>query len=223
MVAEHKLIVFDWDGTLMDSAARIVDSMQAAMADAGLPVREPAAIREIIGLGLSEALEALYPGIGERDFARMQAGYRHHFMEKCTTPARLFEGAAETLAALRERGYWLAVATGKSRAGLDRMLAETGLGPLFFASRCADETRSKPDPMMLEEILVDFDLAPEQALMVGDSEYDMLMASNAGTRSLAVSYGVHERERLMQHGALGCIDAIDELGTLMKGPAGAAA
>ena len=218
MIGTHKLLVFDWDGTLMDSAARIVNSMQAAMRDAGLPVREPGEIRNIIGLGLSEAICKLYPEIDATGLERMQDGYRHHFLHADSTPMALFEGARETLDTLKNRGYWLAVATGKSRAGLDRALEETGLAEHFYVTRCADETCSKPAPQMLEEIMVDFDTEPGHTLMIGDSEYDMLMARNAGTAALAVSYGVHTRERLLEHGALDCIDEVTELSRMMAGP-----
>lgn len=211
MGSDLQLIVFDWDGTLMDSEARIVACIQAAIGDLGLEPREASAIRNIIGLGLREAIENLYPGCGEPLQERMSAAYRHHFLEANPTPSRLFEGAAATVAALHEAGYLLAIATGKGRRGLDRALRETELGRLFHATRCADETLSKPDPLMLRQIMEEVAVEPEQTLMVGDTEYDMLMARQAGSAALAVSYGVHAPERLLQHEPKGCIHDIREL------------
>ena len=211
MSNDLRLIVFDWDGTLMDSVARIVACIRAAITDLGLEPREDATIRNIIGLGLREAIEQLYPGCSETLQADMSAAYRYHFLEADPTPSSLFEGAAEAVADLHEAGYLLAVATGKGRRGLDMALRETGLGPRFHATRCADETVSKPDPAMLNQILGELGTRPEETLMVGDTEYDMRMARNAGTGALAVSYGVHPAERLGEHGPAGCIHDIREL------------
>lgn len=211
MANDLRLIVFDWDGTLMDSVARIVACIRAAITDLALEPRDDATIRDIIGLGLREAIERLYPGCGEDLQERMSAAYRHHFLEADPTPSRLFAGAEKTVAGLHEAGYLLAVATGKGRRGLDRSLRETGLEPRFHATRCADETVSKPDPLMLHQIMDQLQVKPEETLMVGDTEYDMRMARNAGTAALAVSYGVHPPERLGRHGPAGCIHDIREL------------
>lgn len=211
MSRDFKLLVFDWDGTLMDSEARIVACIRAASSDLGLEVLPDAVIRNIIGLGLREAIEALYPGSGDDIHRGMTERYRHHFLSADPTPTQLFAGAAETLKSLDEQGYLLAVATGKGRHGLDRVLEETGLRAMFHATRCADETFSKPHPLMLTEIMEELGSEPEQTLMIGDTEYDMLMASNARTPALAVSYGVHEIERLLHHQPLGHIDDIIEL------------
>jgi phosphoglycolate phosphatase len=206
-----ELLVFDWDGTLMDSEARIVACMRAAITDLSLSPRDDASIRNIIGLGLTEAIKHLYPGTDLAFATAMIDRYRYHFLTADPTRSELFEGAAETLQTLADAGYLLAVATGKGRVGLDKVLDETGLGRLFHATRCADETFSKPHPLMLEQVMDELGVEPQATLMIGDTEYDMQMANNARTAALAVSYGVHERERLLQHQPLHCIDAITEL------------
>lgn len=210
-MSEFKLVVFDWDGTLMDSEARIVACLRASVTDLGLAPRTDAQYRNVIGLGLAEALQNLFPDESPSTHAALVERYRHHFLEADRTPSALFEGAADTVRALAERGLWLAVATGKGRRGLDRALAETGLGQWFHATRCADETFSKPHPQMLLEIMDVLGVEPSDTLMVGDTEYDMLLARNAGVSAVAVSYGVHALERLLAHEPLGHIDDIREL------------
>jgi phosphoglycolate phosphatase len=210
MANRFNLLVFDWDGTLMDSEARIVACIKAAIDELGLPARDTAAVSNIIGLGLREAVDTLFPGADDALHRDLTACYRHHFLEANTTPSTLFPGASEALRSLHQQGFLLAVATGKGRQGLDKVLAETGLGALFHATRCSDETCSKPDPQMLHELMVELDAAPEQTLMVGDTEYDMQMARNAGTGALAVSYGVHALGRLLRHEPLGHIHDITE-------------
>lgn len=205
------LLVFDWDGTLMDSEARIVGCLQAAARDAGLPVLDEARARNIIGLGLREAFYALFPDVRDDQHERLAAAYRHHFLGNSEITSELFPGVAETLAALRGQGYLLAVATGKGRQGLNHVLEQTGCTSLFHTSRCADETISKPHPQMLLEIMEELEVEPGRTLMVGDTEYDMQMAKQAGVAALAVSYGVHSRERLLGHGPLGCLDRIGDL------------
>jgi phosphoglycolate phosphatase len=211
MSKPYKLIVFDWDGTLMDSEARIVNCIHAAARDVGLPSLERSAIRNIIGLGLREAIDSLYPGSDESVHRALTDRYRHHFLGDEPTPSTLFPGSAQTVENLHEAGYLLAVATGKGRSGLDLVLEETGLGHFFLVTRCADETFSKPHPQMLEEVMAWAGVEPGETLMIGDTEYDMQMATNARTDALAVSYGVHARERLLQHDPVGCIDSIGEL------------
>jgi len=205
-----RLIVFDWDGTLMDSETQIVHAMFGAISDMQLETRSADQCRNIIGLGLQEAVEALYPGQDDTFVAQFVERYRHHWFGN-PNDSDLFPGARETLQVLKEAGFSLAVATGKGRVGLDRVLGHTGLESLFAATRCSDETRSKPHPQMLEEILDELQIAPGQALMVGDTEYDMHMARQAGVHPIAVSYGVHERQRLLQHEPLACLDTICEL------------
>ncbi len=211
MISRFKLIVFDWDGTLMDSAARIVSSLQAAAHEVGFPAITESAGRNVIGLGMREAILMLYPGLDEAGVSRFTERYRHHFLVASPLPAKLFAGAADILEALQQQGVCLAVATGKSRNGLERSFDESATRSYFYSSRCADETCSKPDPQMLLEIMEELDVEPQKTLMVGDSVYDLEMATRAGTAALAVSYGAHERERLIKHAPLACVDSLDEL------------
>lgn len=210
-----KLVVFDWDGTLMDSEAQIVSSLQNVIAELGLASRSEQALRNVIGLGLPEAIRHLYPESDPAAVAHFADCYRHHFLTAEQVPSRLFNGALEVVTQLHEQGYLLAVATGKSRRGLDRSLRETGSEDYFHATRCADETFSKPHPQMLLEIMTDLNTAPEKTLMVGDTEYDLLMAAQAGVSAVAVTYGVHERTRLIAHEPLVCLDDISEVGRLL--------
>lgn len=207
----YRLLVFDWDGTLMDSEARIVACLQAAAADLEIAIPSPERARDIIGLGLREAIDRLFPDLGEASQALAVERYRHHFLGDDLAPSVLFPGVPETLRLLADDGYLLGVATGKSRRGLDKVLEETGLGRLFHATRCADETFSKPHPQMLEDVMDRVGAWPSETLMVGDTEYDMQMARNARTHGLAVSYGVHDASRLLAEGALACLDTLAEL------------
>jgi phosphoglycolate phosphatase len=217
----YELLVFDWDGTLMDSAARIVASMRAAFQELGLAPPAPAAARNVIGLGLSHAVAQLAPDADEAMLARLIARYRAHYLELDDTPTPLFAGAADVVAGLRAQGYLLAVATGKSRIGLDRALGESGLGAHFHATRSADETFSKPHPQMLLELLDELGVHASRALMIGDTEYDLLTARNAGVDALAVCYGAHAPERLLALEPLACLSAIDALPGWLAAAAGA--
>ena len=194
---QYELVVFDWDGTLMDSAGRIVSSLRSAISDTGLPPRPDSALANIIGLGLQESLQALFPDGTQNDYDALVERYRHYFLDADPTPTRLFDGARETLELLRDHGHWLAVATGKARRGLNEVLRDTGLGTFFQATRCADETFSKPHPHMLLELMDEIGVSAEQTLMIGDTEYDLLMAKNAGVKSVAIGHGVHEAQRLL--------------------------
>ncbi|MFZ5593673.1 MAG: HAD-IIIA family hydrolase [Pseudomonadota bacterium] len=214
-----KLLVFDWDGTLMDSAARIVACFNAAIVDAGLEPLPDASIRNIIGLGLREALDALAPGADIVLREHLVDRYRHHFLYTDQTPSPLFPGADAMVRELGEQGYLLAVATGKGRQGLNRVLEETGCKGLFHATRCADETFSKPHPQMLLELMSELCVDPGETLMIGDTEYDVQMAKNAGTAALGVSYGAHERDRLLKCEPLACLDSLAALrGWLSRPP-----
>lgn len=206
-----KCLIFDWDGTLMDSVMHIVDSMRRVILALELEPRTDDEMKNIIGLGMREAIYALYPDQQTTAFAdRFTTEYRTHFFAE-NAPQQLFSGVITTLEELKKKGYYLAIATGKSRRGLDQVLTETGIGDLFLQSRCADETRSKPHPQMLEEILLDLDMQPQQALMIGDTEYDMEMARNAGVIPMGVSYGVHEPQRLQKYQPVHILDRIEEL------------
>ncbi len=205
------LAIFDWDGTLCDSIEHIVSAMQDAAAEQGFEPPPAPAVRNIVGLGLPQALAQLFPAQESADHAQLALAYSRHFAAPERGPARLYEGAIATLDGLRARGIELAVATGKSRRGLDRVLSSLGLTDYFDSTRCADETHSKPHPRMLHEIMAARGKSPGDAVMIGDSEYDMDMARQAGVRSVAVSFGVHDSDRLASFGPLAVIDALPQL------------
>lgn len=207
----YKLLIFDWDGTIIDSAARIISSMQAAAVDSQQPVPSDEAVRNIIGLGLPEAIRILVPGISDSDLDVMRAQYSQHYLGQDETPTPLFPGVQKTLESLHAKGIRLAVATGKSRHGLDRVFAATGLGHLFELSRCADETQSKPHPQMLEEILEQSGVSAAEAVMIGDTEYDLDMGVRAGMDVIAVSYGAHHLDRLKGYKPVLEVDHFPEL------------
>jgi len=211
MAENFDLIVFDWDGTLMDSAARIVASLQAAGDDLGLPAKTDQECRNVIGLGMQEAIQGLHEVIEPGLIPRFTDRYRNHFLVSCSQPEVLFDGVHSILQVLTQRQLWLGVATGKGRKGLDRVLQQTSCSRYFHSTRCADETLSKPDPMMLREIMDELGVRPEKTLMVGDTEYDLEMAQRAGTSALAVSYGAHDSERLLNYQPLACLNSVDEM------------
>lgn len=215
ITSQDKLIVFDWDGTLIDSIAKIVACLQAAVMETGLASRSVEQLRQIIGLGLKEAITSLFPDIDERQMQQFVQVYRRHFLHDCPINSELFAGARNILGLLAHHGYMLAVATSKGRHGLDIALQQTSLAAVFHATRCADETCSKPDPQMLLEIMAQLNVAPEHTLMIGDTEYDMEMAQRAGVRSIAVTYGVHERAQLEKYQPITCINDINELRQLL--------
>lgn len=210
MSRRFDLIVFDWDGTLSDSVAHIVATMRAAIGDLQFPEPPEHAMRGVIGLGLREALADLFPAHTPDDHDRIRNQYRERFLA-AGVEARLFEGARELLEQLAADGYTLAIATGKGRAGLDRELGETGIGHLIAASRCADECRSKPAPEMLQQLMWTLDHDPGRTLMVGDAEFDLLMARNAGTAAVGIAGGAHASERLSVHQPLAVLDRVTEL------------
>jgi phosphoglycolate phosphatase len=189
------LIVFDWDGTLMDSTATIVKCIQAAAKDLSLPVPSDEAAAHVIGLGLSEAMQAVMPDIDPALYPRMTERYKYHFLTK-DHELVLFAGVREMLAELSQQGYFLAVATGKSRVGLNRALNAVGLLSLFDATRCADETFSKPHPAMLQELTRELGQDMRRTVMIGDTTHDLLMANNAGAAGIAVEYGAHPLPQL---------------------------
>lgn len=215
-LVRYQVLVFDWDGTLIDSEGRIVDAMQCAAAQLRLPVPSQPEVSEIIGLGLKEALSRLFPHSDGVTQEQLIATYRDHFMIHSKIESPLFDNVEKTLQSLINVGYRLAIATGKGRRGLDHALRETALSQYFHASRCADETASKPNPQMLNELMAELGAKANEMLMIGDTEYDMEMAQLAGADSLAVSYGVHALARLQRFAPAGYIDAIDELPTWLK-------
>ena len=184
------LIAFDWDGTLFDSTALITRSIQAAVRDVGGTVPSDLAASHVIGMGFTQALAHAAPDVPKERYQELGARYRHHYMAR-QDDISLFDGVLPMLQALRQRSHYLAVATGKSRTGLDAALRAVQLQGLFDASRTADQTAGKPDPLMLHELAREFDLPPERRLMVGDTTHDLQMARNAGCASVGVSYGAH--------------------------------
>ncbi len=204
------LIVFDWDGTLMDSTATIVESIQAAARDLGLPVPDNKTASYVIGLGLQDAMQAVLPELDPRHYPRMAERYRYHYLSQ-DKGLTLFEGAREMLLDLSAQGYFLAVATGKSRVGLTRALDTVGLMSLFDATRCADETFSKPHPAMLQELTRELGQDMKRTVMIGDTTHDLLMASNAGAAAIGVHYGAHPAEDLATLQPLFGADSIADL------------
>ena len=215
MAKRFELIVFDWDGTLMDSAALIVTSVQAAARDLGLPPPSDERARHIIGLGLIDALRHALPGLDTARYPEVAERYRHHYLSR-DHELSLFAGAQELIAELAQAEYLLAVATGKSRVGLDRALGDSGLGSYFHATRCADECHSKPHPQMLEELMEEFGVMPEATLMIGDTTHDLLMAKNAGAAALAVAYGAHPRAELEAEAPLHCVGSVAEMAAWLR-------
>lgn len=207
----YRMIVFDWDGTLMDSAVKIVNCFRGAARDVGLSVPEPDDVRQIIGLGLHEAITHLFPGEDEAALRQVSEAYREHFLERDETLSGLFPGVVEGLQILKCENFKLAVATGKARRGLDRVLEETGIRGLFTTTRCVDEAVSKPHPRMLHDILDATRVDACEALMVGDTTFDLKMATAAGMDALAVSYGAHSVEPLMAETPKACLNSFDEV------------
>jgi len=189
------LIVFDWDGTLMDSTATIVKCIQASAKDLGLPVPDEKAASYVIGLGLQDAMQAALPGLDPKHYPRIVERYRYHYLTK-DQGLTLFDGVREMLADLSQQGYFLAVATGKSRVGLNRALDTAKLMSVFDATRCADETFSKPHPAMLQELTRELGQDMSRTVMIGDTTHDLQMAINAGAAGIGVYYGAHSRQEL---------------------------
>lgn len=215
MERNYRLIVFDWDGTLMDSAGAIVACIQAAAVDLGITPPDEKTARQVIGLGLHDALAAAMPGVPESEYKRVAERYRHHYLSQDHELA-LFPGAYELVADLSEMGLLLGVATGKSRAGLNRALETSALRRFFHATRCADECSSKPAPDMLLEIMGELGASPGRTLMIGDTTHDLQMAKNARVGALAVGYGAHPREALEAEQPLGLIDDLAQLAEWLR-------
>ena len=192
---QFDLIVFDWDGTLMDSTGTIVRCIQASARDLGLPVPDQRAASYVIGLGLQDAMEAVLPDLDPKYYPRMVERYRYHYLSQ-DQELVLFDGVPEMLADLAQQGYFLAVATGKSRVGLNRALDTTRLLSVFDATRCADETFSKPHPAMLQELTRELGQDLRRTVMIGDTTHDLMMANNAGASGIAVEFGAHPVQRL---------------------------
>jgi len=207
---KYQLIVFDWDGTLQDSAGAIVQAIQAACRDLELPVPDDARARHVIGLGLIDAMRHAVPGLAPERYPIVAERYRFHYLAG-DDQLLLFAGVREMLGRLQAAGHVLTVATGKSRHGLDRALDHSGLRPFFQATRCADECHSKPHPQMLEELMAEFGVTAASTVMIGDTSHDLLMARNAGVDSLGVTYGAHPHDHLLEHQPLACLHDVPEL------------
>jgi len=211
------LVVFDWDGTLVNSTEKIVSAMQSAAPRCGLAVLADDAVKQIIGLGLPEAIAQLYPDASAKAQEALKLAYSQDFIaadesQKCA----LYDGVLPCFAALDALGVERAVATGKSRKGLNRMLDNFDWHDNFVATRCADETASKPHPLMLEELLLAQNKSPQQMIMVGDTTFDLEMAKNAGVRSVGVSYGAHRVEQLDAFSPLAVLDCLSDLPAIVE-------
>ncbi len=215
MTKRYDLIVFDWDGTVMDSTAIIAASIQAACRDLKLPVPDDETARHVIGLGLMQALRYAVPDAPEEKYEPLVARYRHHFLSQHDT-IPLFEQARETIVELRDAGYQLAVATGKNRIGLDRALETTQMGEYFHATRTADRTFSKPHPAMLLELMDELEVTPERTLMVGDTTHDLQMAINAGVDAIGVTHGAHPEDQLRELNPVALLNDFVELRAWFK-------
>ncbi len=207
---QFDLIVFDWDGTLMDSTATIVACLQAAAKDLGLAVPDRRAAAYVIGLGLQEAMQALIPDLDPKYYPHMVERYRHYYLAK-DKGLTLFDGVRDMLTDLSQQGYFLAVATGKSRVGLNRALDVANLLSMFDATRCADETFSKPHPAMLQELTRELGQDMQRTVMIGDTTHDLQMAINAGAAGIAVHYGAHDAPELLALGPCYAASSVFEL------------
>jgi phosphoglycolate phosphatase len=206
----YTLVVFDWDGTLMDSTHSIVAAIQAACRDLELPVPTASQASWVIGLSLESALRRAVPGLTNAMLPRFLERYRVHYLLR-DPELKLFDGVAEMLAELAARDVRMAVATGKSRVGLTRALAASGLTEAFQATRCADETFSKPNPTMLHEIMEELNVAADRVVMIGDTSHDLQMAANARVHGVGVAYGAHTREELQAHTPQVVVDSVAAL------------
>ena len=211
------VLIFDWDGTLVDSIERIIEAMHIASDTCGVPRCTDQAVRDIIGLAMPQAYDVLYPDADDAELKqRFIRTYSDQYIILEEVPSKFYPGVMDALDNYRRAGYQLAVATGKSRRGLHRVLSGHKMLDYFDITRCADETRSKPDPLMLNEILKHCAVAPQQAIMVGDSPFDLRMANNANVPGVAVSYGAQPLSVLNQENPVLAIDRFSELTTWLQ-------
>ena len=211
-----KVVIFDWDGTVMDSIGKIVNSVRIAAERLSLPVPSEHAAKQIIGLSLDPAFKTLFPNSSATERELLSEHYKDVYSNVDRTPTPLFDGAEHVFNSLRHRGYQLAVATGKARRGLDRMFAETKTGHHFVTSRCSDEAQSKPHPQMLEHILTELQLTPQQAVMIGDSRYDLMMAHSIGMPRIGVTHGVHGHSEFAPFAPHAVIDNLPVLLNILR-------
>ncbi len=211
MKKPYELIIFDWDGTLMDSLETIIYSIHEAGREAGLRPLSDKEAAHIIGLSLDQALAALWPEATETQRQAAAQAYRRAFFSDRPPPSKPFPGARQTLQWLKDQGYRLAIATGKSRKGLEKAMSQAQFADFFEATQVGEETASKPDPTMLKQLLVEFNLAPDQALMVGDTSYDLQMAQKIAMPRVGVTYGVHDAQTLASFKPLALLDDLPSL------------
>jgi phosphoglycolate phosphatase len=214
---DYKLVIFDWDGTLMDSVDRIVSSMQSAAQTVGLVSPLDHDVKQIIGLSLTTALETLFTSITAEQIEAMLVHYKYEYLAGDNTPTPLFANATDLLTQLKQQNKLLAVATGKGREGLNRVLNVSATSAFFNTTRCAGEMPSKPDPTMLNSILDELNIAAHEAVMIGDTSHDLKMAQNAGVDSIGVTFGVHDREVLSRYKPKAIVDSLIELHRLLLG------
>jgi len=208
---KYKLVIFDWDGTLMDSTPRIISSMLTAAEQTGLTIPKAEDVRDIIGLSMEPAFVKLFGVQNAHKAELLLKYYRQAYVHEDITPSPLYQGALELLNVLSEQQYQLAVATGKARQGLERVWQQSQTQDFFQASRCGDEAESKPSPDMLEQILLELSIPASQALMVGDTSYDMAMAEALGMDRVGLSHGAHNKQKLAVHKPSAIFDSLPEL------------
>lgn len=204
----YSFVIFDWDGTLMDSTGRIVSAMQTSAANVELPIPSTKAVKGIIGLSMQACMDKLFPEAGEEQRAALLEEYRFQYVEGDDTPTPLFEGVMDSLEWLKGNDIKIAVATGKSRAGLDRVMKEINLLNYFDLSICADEAEGKPHPEMVHRLLDKAGHKKEQAIVIGDSIHDLHMAQNAGVDSIGVTSGANEHEELTPYSPLAVFENV---------------
>ncbi len=209
--SQPRLLVFDWDGTLMDSLGSIVACTQLSLRELGLPPRADHEIRHYIGMGLKETFDHLYPETSDEERLQVVERYRQHWLGTFREHPVLLPGVAAALDALIQQDFWLAIATGKSRLGLERDLDATGLRSHFLATRTVSESPSKPHPQMLLDVMGELGVRPQETLMIGDTTYDLQMAQEAGSAGLGVLSGSHSREMLLSWNPLACLDSVEQL------------
>jgi len=213
----YKLVIFDWDGTLMDSVERIVSSMRSAAVDVGLPIPDAEKVKNIIGLSLPEAIMTIFPGCTDENVEQLVLAYKKQYVTVDNTPTPLFEHALELLEKLKQDNRLLAVATGKGRNGLERVMAESNTNAYFNNSKCADESTSKPSPDMILQLLNELNVKAENAVVIGDTVHDMGMAKNANVDRIGVTMGVHTRDELSLFQPVAIVDSLAELSSVLLG------
>ena len=212
----YEMIVWDWDGTIMNSTPTIVDCMQKACADLDLQIPNDALASHVIGLGLNESIKIILPDLDPGDYPIVLERFRYYYLSQ-DHELILFHGIRELLRELKTKGHLLAVATGKPRHGLDRTLLHHRLENFFHDTKTADQTRAKPHPQMLLELIERWKTPAHKVLMIGDTSHDLKMAKNAGVDAIAVSYGAHPKNELILHEPLACVDNVSELRNILLG------